>query len=301
MNINSEKKLAACLSIVSNGVIIVLKLIAGLISGSICILSDALHSFSDFLASILTFFAVSRSSKPADKDHPFGHGKYEDMAGFIEGVLIIIAGIYIVIEALMKVSECLSGNFMPEPVIGIYVMSFAVFSNMFVSNYLLKIAKKADSVSLYADAQHLRTDIFSSFGILCGLILIKFTGIALLDPIIALIVSVVIIKTGYSIVKETLNNLLDGSLPNNDINKIEQILEKNTSICGYRNLKSRKTGRYRNIEITIFFHPDLKISDCHKICDEIETAISNEFSETIINIHPEPEPEPSEKNKVSCC
>ncbi len=299
MNINTEKKFAAGISITSNGIIILLKLTAGIISGSICILSDALHSFSDFLASILTFFAVSRSSKPADKEHPFGHGKYEDMAGFVEGVLIILAGIYIVIEALMKVAESLNGSFMPEPLIGIYVMAFAVMANIVVSNYLLKVAKKSDSVSLYADAQHLRTDIFSSFGILCGLILLKLTGVALLDPVIALIVAIIIIKTGYSIAKETLNNLLDGSLPIKDVCKVEQILKNNNKICGYKNLKSRKIGRCRNIEITIFFNPDLKISECHKICDEIENAIRNELSESIINIHPEPKI--TEQNVSTSC
>lgn len=114
----------------------------------------------------MTVFAVLRSSHPVDKEHPLRHDKYEDMTGFVEGVLVIIACIYIVIEALMKVSECLNGRFIPEPVIGIYVMSIAVIASMLVSNYLLKVTKKSDSVSLYADAQHLRTDIFSSFSIL---------------------------------------------------------------------------------------------------------------------------------------
>lgn len=285
--INTQKKLAAGLSITSNAVIILLKIAAGITSGSISIISEAIHSFSDFLASILTFFAVSRSSEPADKEHPFGHGKYEDMSGFIEGGLIVFAGFYIIYEAVNKL--LFGFDLEIEPMLGIYVMAFAVIANFIVSGYLFYIAKKSDSVSLYADAQHLRSDVFSSLGVLTGLVLIKYTGIALLDPIIALIVAVIIIKAGYSIAKDTLNNLLDGSLPIEDVTKIENILKQNPSITGFKNLKARKVGHCKDIEITVFFNPDWKISQCHKVCDEIENAIEKELEEVTIVIHPEPD------------
>lgn len=281
-----EKRIAAGLSIVSNTFIILLKIIAGLMSGSISIISEAIHSFSDFLASIITFFAVLRSSEPADKDHPFGHGKYEDMSGFIEGGLIIFAGLYIIYEASVKlISGC---NMNTEPIIGIYVMSFAIVANFIVSSYLFRVAKKTDSISLYADAQHLRTDIFSSLGVLIGLVLIKLTGIMILDPVIAVIVACIIIRAGFLISKDTLNNLLDGALPLKDMEEIEKILNNNLSIKGYKNLRTRKAGRCTDIEITIFFDPDLKIVDCHKICDEIENAIGKCIKNVTVLIHAEP-------------
>ena len=227
MDINTEKRFAAGLSISSNAVLILLKIIIGHISGSISIISEAIHSLSDFLASILTFFAVSRSAEPADKEHPFGHGKYEDMSGFIEGGLIIFAGIYIIFEASKKLIFGYSME--AESMLGIYVMGFAVLTNFLVSRYLFYVAKKSDSVSLLADAEHLSTDIYSSLGVLVGLILIKITGITLLDPIIAIVVALIILKAGFSISKETLNNLLDGSLPNEDI----QIVEQRLHIGGY--------------------------------------------------------------------
>ena len=286
MKIEQEKKFAAGLSITSNSIIILLKIIAGIISGSISIISEAIHSISDFLASVLTFFAVSRSSEPADKDHPFGHGKYEDMSGFIEGGLIIFAGFYIIYEALSKLVSGYSIN--TESMLGIYVMAFAVIANFIVSSYLFYVAKKSDSVSLYADAQHLRTDIFSSLGVLMGLVLIKITGIVALDSIIALIVAVVIMKTGFSISKDTLNNLLDGPLPEQDISKIEKILKNNCSIKGYKDLKARKAGQCKDIELTIFFEPDLTISECHKTCDEIENEMKNILHNADITIHAEP-------------
>ena len=146
------------MSISSNAFIIILKFIAGSISGSISIISEAIHSLSDFLASVLTFFAVIKSSEPADKTHPFGHGKYEDMSGFIEGGLIIFAGFYIIWEALKKI--IFHQTVEVDTTLGICVMLFAVVANIFVSSYLFKVAEKSDSVSLHADGEHLRTDVF---------------------------------------------------------------------------------------------------------------------------------------------
>ncbi len=297
MELNTQKKFAAGLSITSNAIIILLKIVAGIISGSISIISEAIHSFSDFLASVLTFFAVSRSSEPADKDHPFGHGKYEDMSGFIEGGLIILAGLYIIYESAKKLIWGYKLEF--DSLLGIYVMAFAVIANFIVSSYLFYIAKKSDSVSLYADAEHLRTDIFSSLGVLIGLILIKITGIVILDPIIAIIVAIIIIKAGYSISKDTLNNLLDGSLPEDDIEKIKEILNNNLSIKGFKDIKARKVGQCKDIEITIFFEPNLTIAQCHKICDEIEEEIAKSFSNITIIIHPEPENLEKKDNKMT--
>lgn len=286
MNINAEKKFAAGLSITSNALVIVTKIIAGMVSGSISIISEAIHSLSDFLASVLTFFAVTRSAEPADKEHPFGHGKYEDMSGFIEGGLIIFAGFFIIFEAAKKLLHGYSLE--SESMLGIYVMAFAVVANFLVSRYLFFVAKKSDSVSLLADAEHLSTDIFSSLGVLIGLVLIKITGIVALDPIIALIVALIILKTGFSISKETLNNLLDGSLPSEDIAKIEEILKKNSVIKGYKNIKGRKSGQYKEVELTLLFNPDMKISCAHNICDQIENEIKKNLGQVNTTIHAEP-------------
>ena len=286
MYINTEKKFAAGVSITSNALVIATKIIAGMVSGSISIISEAIHSLSDFIASVLTFFAVTRSAEPADKDHPFGHGKYEDMSGFVEGGLIIFAGFVIIYEALKKL---ISGySLESDSMLGIYVMAFAVIANFLVSRYLFYVAKKSDSVSLLAEAEHLSTDIFSSLGVFIGLVLIKITGIAALDPIIALIVALIILKTGFSISKETLNNLLDGSLPSEDIAKIEEILKKNSVIKGYKNIKGRKSGQYKDIELTLLFNPDMKISCAHNVCDQIENEIKSELGLVNTTIHAEP-------------
>lgn len=287
MDINTEKKLAAGLSITSNALIIILKFIAGVISGSISIISEAIHSFSDFLASILTFFAVMRSSEPADKEHPFGHGKYEDMSGFIEGGLIIAAAFYIIYEAIKKLFFI--NSFEVDTTLGIGVMLFAVVANILVSSYLFYVAKKSNSISLFADGEHLRTDVYSSLGVMAGLVLIKITGIHILDPVVAILVALFILKAGFSISKETLYNLLDGSLPAKDLNEIEEIINDYQSCLGFSSVKGRRVGPDKDIEITLLFPKDMTIEKCHSICDEIEDLIRNKLGSCTILIHAEPE------------
>ncbi len=289
MDITKEKKFAAGLSITSNAVIIILKFIAGIVSGSISIISEAIHSLSDCLASVLTFFAVMKSSEPADSDHPFGHGKYEDISGFIEGGLIIFAGLFIIFEAAKKLFSY--GTAQVDTTLGIAVMLFAVVANYIVSSILFKVAKKSNSISLFADGEHLRTDIYSSLGVMAGLVLIKITGIHILDPIIAIVVAMLIFKAGFSISKETLNNLLDGSLPKCDIESVEKIIEnfKDKGVHGYKSLKGRNIGPEKQLDMTLLFPKQMTIQDCHKICDEIETEINKTLGNCIISIHAEPE------------
>ena len=286
MEVETEKKFAARLSIASNGLIIVFKLIAGFMSGSIGIISEAIHSMSDFLASVLTYLAVLRSLEPADKEHPFGHGRYEDVAGFIEGILIIIASFYIIWEACKKIIVAKSFEF--DSTLGIVVMSVAVLANLVVSGYLFKVAKKTDSVALYADAKHLSTDVYSSIGVLIGLVLIKITGFTLLDPLIAIFVALIILKSGVSITKETLNNLVDGTLPEEDLKQIEEILNGCEKINGYKNLKSRKSGPFRDINLTLLCEENMSLKDCHEICDFIENQIKTAFPNSQTTIHCEP-------------
>lgn len=293
MNIDLAKKYAATLSIISNSFIIVLKLIAGLISGSISIISEAIHSMSDFFASVLTFFSVIKSAAPADKKHPFGHGKYEDMSGFIEGGLIIFASLFIVYEALKKIFA--GSDISVDTSLGLIVMGVSVFLNIIVSSVLFKTAKISDSVSLYADAQHLRSDVLSSLGVFLGLLLIKFTGIYILDSIIAIVVAIIIFKTGFSISKRTMDNLLDCSLPENEMDALCQFLNsfKNNGIVDYTDLKARRLGPHKKVEVTLVFKKDMTIFDCHKVCDDIETRMKEHFGDISASIHLEPEREKS--------
>ena len=180
-----------------------------------------------------------------------------------------------------------------DTVIGIVVMLIAVAANFLVSKYLFYVAKKSESLSLLADAEHLNTDILSSAGVLAGLVLIKFTGLHILDSVIAILVAAFIMRTGFYITKKALNNLLDGSLPQENLQVIEDVLDnfiKSKKITGYKGLKSRRAGSKKNIELTLFFQNEMTIHDCHKICDEIEEAVSLKLGgNTAVFIHAEPE------------
>jgi cation diffusion facilitator family transporter len=243
---------------------------------------------SDFLASILTYFSILKSSKPADKHHPFGHGKYEDLSGFIEGCLIILASIFIIYDVLKKlfVTSDLSVNTM----LGICVMGVSTVLNAIVSSYLFKVAKRTNSISLFADGEHLRTDMLSSLGILTGLVVIKFTHLYILDPIIALVVAIFVFRAGLNILGITKRNLLDGSIPEEDLDKICKLLDLyvDNGISGYKDLKACKIGSDKKLEVTLIFQKDLSIQDCHNTCDVIENTLEKEFGTISTSIHFEP-------------
>lgn len=288
MDIVNKKKLAAFVSVVSNSSLIVLKLIAGAVSGSISIISEAIHSFSDLLASFLAYFSVSRSGEPPDEEHPFGHGKFEDLSGLIEGALIILASFYIIYEAVKKILT--PENSLLDLNLALAVMIISVFVNTFVSIYLFKIAKETDSIALFADAEHLRTDIFSSLAVALGLFAIKVTGIHILDPIFAMIVAGIILRAGFSICKTTTGNLLDTSLPSEIRQTILAVVESylHKGISGYKELKTRKAGMKKQIAMTLLFEPGVSIRKAHQLCDEIEHDLESRLGNTDVLIHIEP-------------
>lgn len=288
MQMQDKKKFVAGLSITSNVILSILKIITGVLCGSLSIISEAIHSLSDFFASVLTFFSVMKSSKPADKDHPYGHGKYEDMAGFIEGILIILAALYIIWEASKKIIFGLNMN--TENYFGIAVMFIAVVFNIVVSSLLFKVAKETNSISLYADGEHLRTDVYSSLGVMLGLVLINITGYNILDPVIAIIVAAIIFKAGYSISKKAGSNLLDHSLPLENINNIKHIIKESSSdvILKRNSIKARQLGPTKDIDLILQFPEKTTICECHKVCDEIEKQIRILYPNCSISIHAEP-------------
>lgn len=283
-----EKKIAAIISVISNSSLIILKLIAGTISGSIGIISEALHSGSDLLASIITFFSVSESSKPADEEHQFGHGKHEDFASLIEGFLIILAAFYIVYEALKKILFSLEMEVHANS--GLVVMFTSMMANIFVSAYLFKIARKTGSTALYADGEHLRTDIYSSLAVLIGLILVKVTGNHIFDPLVAIMVAIIIFIAGYKICEGAKKGLLDTSLNEEDIQLIKEVINNhiNKEVIDLKCLRTRKAGLKKNIELTLVVEKTMPISTSHELCDMIEAEIEEKLQNTDISIHLEP-------------
>lgn len=286
---SQEKKFGAAVSIASNTVLILIKIVAGVLSGSISVLSEALHSFADLSASCLAYFSVSKSAKPADDDHPYGHGKYEDLAGFVEAILIILTALYILFVACEKIITH-GGNHEIQTTVGIAIMCLSVIVNWLISSYLDKIAQKTDSIALKTDSEHLRADIYSSLGIIAGLFAVKITGLNILDPIIAIFVAAIILRTGIKLTKQSSNNLLDGSLPKEDKAKIDDVLNhfKAHGVIGTKQIRTSKSGSKRLIQMSIYLPSGMTLIEAHNICDEIENQIRKNLKNCDITIHPEP-------------
>lgn len=284
-----EKKTSAAISIFSNLTLILIKITAGILSGSISVLSEALHSLADLSASCLAYFSVSKSSKPADENHPFGHGKYEDLAGFIEAILIILTALYILFVACEKIIVK-GGDYEIQTTIGISIMFLSVIVNWVASSYLNKVAIETDSIALKTDAEHLRADIYSSLGIIAGLFAVRITGLSILDPIIAIFVATIIFRTGIKLTKQSSNNLLDGSLPKEDKNVIDDAIKSFEAhgVIGTKQIRTSKSGSKRLIQMTILLPSGMTLIEAHNICDKIETKIREKLKNCDIIIHAEP-------------
>lgn len=284
-----EKKQIAGIAIASNTILVILKLVIGTITGSVAIISDAVHSATDIVASSIAFFAVRKSGRPPDDQHAFGHGKFESLSGLIEATLIILVALFIIYEAsgaLIRGESTLDPDLLG---LGMVAVGVSALANTIISQRMMKIARKTESIALETDAWHLRTDVFTSVGVFAGLLLIYLTGILLLDAIIALAVGLVIIRTGISLIKKSLGDLLDNRLPEEEVRRIQTIL---TGYCSeyvnFHGLKTRRSGPERFIELHLMFNQDSLLSTAHELADRLEEELKAEFPRVHVTIHMEP-------------
>ena len=285
--VNSKRKArVAMLSILSNTTLIILKVIAGILSGSVSIISEAIHSSMDLAASLIAYVSVRISSKPADESHQYGHGKVENVSGVVEGLLIFVAAFLIIKEALEKV---LHPTELRDTGVAIVVMLISAVANVIVSKMLYKVAKEEDSVALEADALHLKTDVYTSLGVAVGLLLIKLTGIAILDPIVAIFVACLIINEAWHLSSSAFSPLLDASLTKEEQEKIKTTIKSYCGrIEGYHNLRTRKAGNIRHIDFHMFVDGEMSVNEAHALCEAIENDIEIEIKYSNVNIHVEP-------------
>jgi cation diffusion facilitator family transporter len=293
MDVQTRKVRVALLSVISNITLVVLKIIVGALIGSVSILSEAIHSGVDLIAAIIALFSVRTSSIPPDKRHPFGHGKIENISGTIEALLIFAAACWIIFEAIKRLRH-------PEPLEalgwGVGVMLISAVANYFVSQRLFKVGKETDSVALAADAWHLRTDVYTSAGVMIGLALIWlgeriYPGIDLnwLDPAAAIAVALLIIKAAYDLTIQSAKDLLDVTLPPEEEAWIRQrILQHQPVIHGFHRLRTRKSGHFRFVEFHLKVDPDMSVQISHAITEDLSLSIEKQFPGTSVMIHIEP-------------
>lgn len=281
------KSRAALLSILSNTILVVFKLAVGIMMQSVSVISEAVHSGIDLMAAVIAWFSIRESGKPADDEHRFGHGKIENVAGTIEALLIFGAAVYIIIKAAMKI---ISGTVEVEALgSGAAVMALSAMANYFVSRHLLKVARRTDSVALEADAMHLRTDVYTSIGVLAGLIAIKLTGIHLLDPLVAIGVALIIIKAAYDLTRNAFFPILDVRLPDAEEQIILDVLKGHPGkVLEYHKLRTRKSGNIRQIDMHLLVPKGLTVGEAHRLSHEIIRQIEESLPDSQILVHIEP-------------
>ncbi|MFJ8514478.1 cation diffusion facilitator family transporter [Lysinibacillus xylanilyticus] len=284
---NSSK--VAFLSVLSNSTVVILKLIVGLFTGSVAILSEAIHSLLDLLASFIAFLSVRISSKPADKEHPYGHGKVENISGTIETLLIFVAGIWIIYECIHKI---IAPTPIKLPVLGILVMLLGALINFVVSRIVYRTAKNTNSVAMKSNALHLLTDVYTSLGVALSLLIVHLTGWYILDPIIGIILAFYIMIEAFKLMKEAFPPLLDARLSKEEEEQIIQIIESfKDEYIEYHDFRTRRSGAEEYIDFHLVVASNKSIETVHDLCDRIEEKINNLFHQANILIHLEPENE----------
>ena len=283
-----RKARAARFSIFSNTALIILKVAAGLITGSVAIITEAVHSAVDLVASVVAYFSVRKAEEPADRSHPYGHEKVENLAAALEGVLIVLGAAIIIYEAIGKLSE---GAEVEKIGIGIGVIGFSAAVNFTISSYLYRQAKLTDSPALEGDAAHLRTDAITSLGVLVALALVAITGVDELDAVAALIVAVAIVFAGVRLVSRSSRVLVDEALPEEELARIGGAIDGYgaSEVIGYHKLRARRAGSRRYIDLHVQFARGTTLERAHQLSHELQREIRSRVGGADVLIHLEPE------------
>jgi len=266
--------------------LILLKIIAGWISGSISVFAQAADSLLDLFAGLVTFFAVRIATKPADEEHPFGHGKVEDMAGMVQGVLLFIAAGLIIYSSVQRI---INKTPIELAEAGMVAMAVSMVASILLSRHLLKVSRATGSVVLEANARNITGDIYSTAAVLVGLIGVRLTGLSILDPIIAIGIAIYIAKIAYDAINKPLLGLVDASLPRSDQAVIKSCLaEQGNQIVGFHELRTRRSGNQRYIDLHLVMAKGISLERAHQVCDLLEVDIRLKLPRTNVTIHVEP-------------
>ncbi len=285
------------LSIGASLLTIILKFIAYQKTGSISFFSDALESFVNFFAAIFALILLHISEKPADSDHAYGHGKAEYFSSAIEGALILFAAVGIIYTSIQRIMH-------PQPLenisIGTLYSLAAALINLWVGRLLIRNGKRYNSPILEADGKHLLADVLTSVGVIIGILLVKYTGFYIIDPLIAIGVAIHIVYIGFRLVQRSASGLLDKALPDEELDQIINYLDsiKSENNMDYHSLMTRQSGRQRFITFHLLIPGKLSVKEGHDIAEEIEQTIENMFGTYVTNVtsHIEPIEDPLSMN-----
>ena len=266
--------------------LIAFKVVVAWLTGSISILAQATDSLLDLFAGIITFSAIRLAAKPADAEHPYGHGKVEDVAGTLQGILIFLAGGLIVYSAIRRIVE---GSRVELTEAGIAVMAVSIVVSILLSRHLLRVSRSTGSVALEANARNIASDVYSALAVLAGLAIVRFSGLSIIDSVLAIGVAVYIVKVAIDTIRKPISALLDEKLPASEQAVIEDCLRKHSrEVSGFHALRTRRAGSQSYIDLHLVMAGDISLERAHQICDQVEGDIQRALREASIIIHAEP-------------
>jgi cation diffusion facilitator family transporter len=279
---------AVRLSIVSNSALILLKIVAGAVTGSIAIVTEAIHSSIDLMASVIAYLSIRKAEEPADATHMYGHAKIENLAAAIEGLLILIGAGIIVFEAVRRLVTAAGVTSLG---FGIAAIAISTVVNLGVSTYLYRQARTYDSPALEGDAAHLRVDALTSVGVLAALVGIEVTGVEELDAIVALLVAVAIVYAGLRLVARSSRVLVDEALPQEELEAVRDVIESypGHEVVGFHKLRGRRAGSARHIDLHVQFARGTTLEQAHRIAHELQDEIRARVRQADVLVHLEPE------------
>lgn len=275
---------AAKVSLIATSVVVAVKLAAAYLSGSVSVLAEGLQSLVDVAMSALALWAVRWGARPADEDHPWGHGKAEVLVSGFQMLVVIGTALVIAWQAALRLQNP------PEIVVGwgLGAMVFSALSNTAVILYLKRTAKEHGSAALEGEAQHLQGDTFASLGILAGLVAYALTGWGPLDPLVAIAFTLVGALFAYRQLNRVLHQLLDGALPPDEVAKVEVALMEHPGVKGFHQLRTRMGGDIREVSLHVLLDDHLTFVEAHDLAEEVEDHLSQVLGGARVTAHYEP-------------
>ena len=269
--ISVERK-ATVVSTATASILTIVKLIVGIMSGSVAVLASAIDSILDMGVSIFNYFAIKKSEERPNEQFQYGKGKIQAIAGVIEGTIITLSGVYIIYEAIIKIVQGKSVEYLG---VSLGVMIFSVILTWLLVKYLLKVAKETDNIVIKADALHYQTDLLSNGAVILSLLIVYISGFSWVDALFGMAIGAYIIYSAYEIIEESILILLDRSLDADIVAKIGEIISKHEKVKGYHWLKTRTDGRHNFVEFHLVLTPEMTLEEAHHIAEDIEYEIAS--------------------------
>jgi cation diffusion facilitator family transporter len=282
----ANKSRAVMIAFFGGLVVFGVKLLGYALTGSVGVLSDALESVVNIAAAALAAWAVSLAARPPDEDHPYGHDKAEYLSSVLEGVLIGMAAVLIVVAARERLMDLRP---LPLSVPGLLVTAFSSLLNFWLARYLIAVGRAARSIALEADGRHVMADVITSIGVLLGVLVASLSGLTWIDPLIAMLVALNVLKTGYDLIRQSLHGLMDAALSSEELQSIHVVLESfKARYLEVHDLRTRASGARRFVDFHLIVASELSVQAAHDLCDEIENAIHEHLLDASVTIHVEP-------------